>query len=722
MKSLFILIVNYVVFCTLLINGQDKLVPNNTEYTPIIDGILESEVWEKSIAVKGFKTYVPDFGKNAAQETVAYITYDSKNLYFAFKCFDDSPEKIKSTLTTRDNISQDDWVCVNLDTYNDKQSLYAFYVNPFGIQMDSRVAGTVETDDISYDLVWQSAGKITNEGYIVEICIPLKSIRYSEESPTVMGLYLERRIARFSEHSSFPEFDPAKGYAVYSQLKQIVFHNLETPVIIEILPAVTYSNKSEILNGKLSEKENKGEFSLTGKYGLTSNLTIEGTYNPDFSQIESDAGQVDVNLRYDLFYSEKRPFFLEGSEIFKLAATSTTEVDPIKALVHTRTIVNPIIGIKLSGKITDDITLASIYSMDDLSDRGVQYDDRYASFGIFRIKKSFSDDSFLGTLFTGREQTDKYNRVIGFDGRIRLSESGVFEFNNLFSFSKYEDGFKTNGEYTIGLNYTNQTRDFDYQLSIRDISKNFYTETGYITRTGITAYSLYTKPKYYPPSEIFRRLDIELFSAQINDKFSRLWETNNYTAVTFILPGDLYMKVKYSYSNEIFLDQKFKTGGFHIAGGGWFTNQLYFGFLYRKINAIYYSSTPFEGNSNKLSINAGFLPFENLEIGFGFAYIDFYKDSDNTKVFEYPLFRTVLTYQYNKYLVFREIIEYNRYRRYLLNDFLASFTYIPGTVFHIGYGSFFEKIKWQDNEYADNNRFLETQRGFFIKMSYLWRS
>ncbi|MFH1195157.1 MAG: DUF5916 domain-containing protein [bacterium] len=700
----------------------ESLQPKKTDAPPVIDGILNDPIWKDAISVTNFKTYIPDFEKNASEKTIAYLTYDNKNLYFAFKCFDSEPSKIKATLTTRDNIYQDDWVCINLDSFNDQQSLYTFYVNPLGIQMDSRVPSNVADEDLSVDLVWYSAGKIDDEGYTVELSVPLKSIRYSGANPNVMAGYFERRIARYSEHSTYPEFDPAKGYAVYCQLKEITFYDLESPTVFELLPAFTYSYKSEDNQGSLSPVENKGELSLTGKYGITSDLTFDGTYNPDFSQVEADAGQVDVNLRYDLYYPEKRPFFLEGNDIFKLGATSTSEVDPIKSLVHTRTIVNPLAGLKLTGKLSDDISVASIYALDDLQDRELSTDDKYAHFGIVRLKKSFSDDSFIGGIFTDRELKNRYNRVAGFDGRIRLSEASALEFNGLISFTKSGEECKPKGEHAIGVDYLNQTRDLEYAFTLKDISENFNTDAGYITRTNILSATGYAKPKFYPNSEIFRRLDWDVFSAQTKDKFSSKWETNNYTSLTVILPGDMNVKVKYSYSTEIFLNEKFNTGGFHIAGGGWLTNQFYLGFLYRRIAAIYYSNEPFQGKSNRLSISTGYLPSDNFEADLDVVFIDLYRESDNQKVFEYPLFRTKLSYQFNQYLMFRGIAEYNRYRKQLLTDFLASFTYIPGTVFHLGYGSFYEKIKWQDDDYVGSNRFLETQRGFFLKVSYLWRS
>ena len=161
--------------------GNDKLQPLKplrTDTPPVIDGVLDDPVWTQAPSETGFKTWRPDFGKDMHEKTVVYYAYDRENLYFAYRCYDSEPSKIKASITARDTINQDDWVCLNLDTFNDQQSLYALYVNPLGIQGDSRFEGGQE--DFTVDVVWYSAGRIDAEGYTIEIRIPFKSIRYRQ--------------------------------------------------------------------------------------------------------------------------------------------------------------------------------------------------------------------------------------------------------------------------------------------------------------------------------------------------------------------------------------------------------------------------------------------------------------------------------------------------------------------------------------------------------------
>lgn len=711
-----------VFFLTLNANlAWDLLKPRRIVSPPIIDGVLNDNAWQNSLMLSNFKTFSPDFGKNASQRTEAYTVYDSDHLYFAFKCIDNEPNKIKATIASRDNIRPDDWVCINLDSFFDQQSIYAFYVNPFGIQTDSRYAANIE--DFSADYIWYSAGQLTDYGYNVEIAIPLKSIRYSDDNPVTMSIVFERYISRLTEHSSYPEFDPAKGMAFLTQMAPLQYENLNHYTLLEMLPAFTYTNKYVHTAGNFNQDENKGEIGLTTKYGLTSDLILDGTYNPDFSQIEADAGQVDVNLRYALYFPEKRPFFLEGSEIYNLAATQSSEIDPIISVVHTRNIVSPLAGFKLSGKLGPKNTLAAMYVLDELPTELNQDYGTYAHMPIVRYKRSFSDDSYLGGIITDRETNNSYNRVLGVDGIVRIGKASTVEWNGLYALTKISNELDEVTGHSVSLRYNYNTRNIYYNFTLHDISQNFVAEPAYLTRNDVLIVTGQVKPKFFPESKFFQRIDLDAFSAQTKDKLSSMWETYNYLSAQAFFGGALSARVRYIYSNEIFLNEKFKTGGLVLNLGGQLTKQFSFSLSYRKVNAIYYSQLPFQGNSNRASASFIYQPIEKFESSTAITFSDFRRSSDSELIYEYPIFREKLTYQVNRYLFFRGIIEYNKYRKQLLTDFLVSFTYVPGTVIHLGYGSLYNRREWNEsrNMYEESDNFLQMTRGFFFKMSYLWR-
>lgn len=717
-KSTAFLVPSSVLLLTgLSLSAQEQLqplLPFKTETPPVINGKLDDPVWQQSPHETGFQTYHPDYGIEMVENTVVYYAYDRENLYFAFRCFDSEPDKIKASVTSRDNIHPDDWICINLDSFNDHQSLYALYCNPMGIQGDSRFEGGQE--DFSVDVIWYSEGRIDDKGYTIELKIPFKSIRFSHKDPIEMGVIFERKISRRSEAGTYPPLDPKQGPNFLTQTRPLILHGIKHYTLLEVLPAVTYSHKSSTDKGKLESPGGEGDLSLTAKYGITSHLILDGTYNPDFSQVEADAGQVDFNLRYALFYPEKRPFFLEGLEKFNFGGYDSS--DPLRAIVHTRTIIDPLAGFKLNGKIGKKNTVALIYTMDELPD---SEEDNYAHFTIFRYKQALAGDSFLGGFYAGRERSSGFNRLVGADGQLRINPSSFFGFHIFQSQSKLnEDTPKDNG-HALGLHYYYSTRNMVLMLGLQDISQNFQTETGYITRTGITRFRSGILRMFYPHSKIIQRIDPMIHSFQLRDKFSGLYETFNSFDLRFLLPRNSFILFGYRYATEIFLDEEFNTSCGRIIAESQLTKQLYFDLSYYYKNKIRYIANPYQGRGSDASATVRYLPSEKLHLDLSLIYSDLTRNSNSQKEFDYTIIRSMNTYQVNKYLFFRGIVEYNSFRKRLMTDFLASFTYIPGTVIHFGYGSLYEKIKWEDEGYRTANNFLETKRGFFFKASFLWR-
>jgi len=697
--------------------GADRpapLAPYRTGVPPVIDGRLDDPAWAEAPSDTGFKSWRPDFGKDLPERTVVYYAYDRENLYFAFRCYDREPARIKASVTARDTISPDDWVCLNIDTFNDQQSLYAFYVNPLGIQADSRFEGNQE--DYTIDVVWFSAGRIDAEGYTIEVRIPFKSIRYRNREPVEMGIVCERNISRLSMSGTFPPLDPARGYDFLTQTRALLFKDIKHYTLLETLPAFTYRKASLIDQGALKAQEGEADLSLTGKYGLTSQLVLDGTVNPDFSQVESDAGQVDFNLRYSLFYPEKRPFFLEGREKFTLAATEAG--NPLESAVHTRTIVDPLLGFKLNGKVGPRDTIAAIYALDRLPPGSGE---DAAHVGIARYKRALSGDSYVGGIWAGRFEGPRYNIVAGSDGNIRISPASFFAYQALVSLTKPPDGGAEVEGQALNLQYYYSTRDRLFEVTFQDLGKDFMTETGYLTRNGLTRLKVGYLPMIYPKSRTFLRIDPIFHTINIRDKFSGLFETQDTFDLRLILPRNTTLIAGAGYLTEVFLGQRFGRSRVRFIGSSQIAKQLLLELRYVHGRKIRYQESPYQGRGSDAAFGLTYLPLDKLNLGLSFTYSDFFRSSDGTKEFRYAIIRSQNTYQVNKYLFFRAIAEYNSFYKSLMTDFLASFTYIPGTVIHAGYGSLYEKIAWEDGAYIPSDRFLETKRSFFFKVSYLWR-
>jgi hypothetical protein len=340
---------------------------------------------------------------------------------------------------------------------------------------------------------------------------------------------------------------------------------------------------------------------------------------------------------------------------------------------------------------------------------------------ILRYKHALKGDGYLGVIYAGREVSDLRNRVGGADGILRVGGASTLGYHALWSHTDGGSGARSEGGHALGLQYQRSTRNIDLGLVAKDVSDGFRTETGFVRRTGLRQISGRFRPKFYPGEKYFRRVDFELASGQTHDRQSDQWETSNQLSLQSHIVGSLSFAAAYAYSTEIFLDEEFDTGGWTLTGGGQFNKQLYLRLTYRNGDAIFYSSEPYQGRSTRASANLTYQPSDKLRADANLTYVDFRREWDEETVFEYPIYWTRLTYQLNKYLLFRGIAEYNDYREELLTDLLVSFTYIPGTVIHLGYGSLQDRIRWDGSDYVASDRFLETRRKLFFKTSYLWR-
>lgn len=699
-----------------VVSGAEPLRPTRVTTAPVLDGVLDDEIWRAARQVTGFKTWRPDYGIESPDQTIVYSAYDAENMYFGFRVFDAEPSKIKASMASRDSIRPDDWICINLDSFNDQQAMYGFYVNPLGIQMDSRYAAG--RDDVGFDMVWYSAGRIDDKGYVLEIRIPFKSIHYAGRNPVTMGVVFERFVSRRSEGSTYPPLDPRSGSNFSIQAMPLTFEDIKHYRLLEVLPDVTYNRQDEARAGSLTRASSGGDFGVTAKYGVTAQLTVDGTYNPDFSQVEADAGQVDINLRAPLFFAEKRPFFLEGSEVFNMAGPAQHGV--LQAAVHTRTIVNPLAGVKLSGKLGPSDTVAALYAIDD-APVAIAGTPEHAQVSVLRYKRSLQQDSYLGGFYVGREQGELSNRVGGMDGSIRLGRASSLGFHAFESDTSARDAAPGARGHAVGADFTRETRRWTLYLSGLDVSKDFQAETGYLTRTGLGQLLSAGYYRFYPKSRVWRRVQVGAVTQHTRDAESGLWEAYNEANTQLLLARATTFNLYCSSSTEVFRGQEFGTSGCNTNVSMQLHKRLRLQATGARRNAIYYAALPFGGRSTRGSLSLVYQPREQWSTALDVTYANFDRASTGTRLYDYTIVRNKTTFQLNRYLFFRGIAEYNSYHRQLVTDFLASFTYIPGTVVHVGYGSLYEKRRWDGWEYVRDGSLHEMRRGLFLKASYLWR-
>jgi hypothetical protein len=706
-------------FILLLATQLDAQV--NSVYTdtpPAIDGVLDEAMWENSLINTDYKTFVPDYEQDMPYKTITYMAHDAENLYFAFKAFDD-PSEVKTSIAARDKIEADDWVGINMDSFNDQQTSYGFFINPNGIQRDTRFAAGEE--DAGMDMVWYSSGKINDDGYTIEVKIPLKSIRYANKGGKVkMGLIFDRKISRFSTRGSFPALDPNQGMNFLTQTLPVQYDKVKENTLLEILPAVTYASNKRLEEDVYNTDQNF-EPSVTLKYGITSDLILDATINPDFSQVEADASQIEVNQRFAVFYPERRPFFLEGKENFNLAAVGF--LSSVNSVVNTRTIVSPSVAAKLSGKLGKKNTISTIFAKDrEFDDLGEELNNK-ATVGVMRYKRAFKNNSYLGAIGTIRDFDENYNLVYGLDGQYRFLESNLFSGNYLRS-DTYEaidggnDASTKAGSLTLAFEHNTRKREFG--VTVIDIDEGFQSDVGQVNRTGIVRFGSNFNPKFYPKKGLIKRIDQTYYYGRIYDKGSKLSEYSIFFKNDFILPKSTLISFAANLSNEVYEAQKFDRSSIRVEANSQLTKRLFVKGSLRFNKGIYYS-TPEQGYGKSINGSVIIQASDKLNAEVSYIYSDLFSEETDVQFYNVHIPRAKITYQMNQYLFFRVITQYNNQTRNLAPNFLASFTYIPGTVVFLGYGSNYERKEWDGTDYIDSNQFLETNSGFFFKASYLFR-
>ena len=694
---------------------------------PVIDGVLDESAWQGAVLFSDFRTMKPEPGLAPSEATEVLLSADSRNLYVGLRCHDRSPERIKASLSSRDRIDGDDWISIELDPFNSGQTCYLFRVNPLGIQADGMlssqsvdVAGYA-VDDLTFDTQWQSRGRLSGSGYEVEVAIPFSSLRFPGGDRVTVGLGIRRLITRRSEISTFPGFDLKKGSWLV-QRQPVTLPEIDFRHSLELIPA--------FISGNQHEKEQEGwrtvrsfnELSLSGRYALSPELTLDATINPDFSQVESDAGQIDVNLRNPLYFDEKRSFFLEGMEDLVAAAGDAGMWRPVGRVVHTRSIVDPRWGLKLTGKIGASSSIYSLLAQDEIAADDPESGPTHALAGVLRYKRALFQDGYLGGFFTLRNQSGRYNHVLGVDGRLRLGAGSRLEYNLLTSLSRDAGNAASNG-LVFSVEQRFSSRRLNMNFGARYASPQFAADLGYINRTGVFSLPLDFRYSFFPRANFLQRLDFVVFSQQTRDIGTGLWETFNWIGGEIYLPKKTWLYFGGCPGSEVFAGQRFNTS---YLGAGIFANLTRWLYLEFETNIgrfIHYDqAAPQEGRGKKIYLGLIVQPIQSLRLEGTIKYADLYSTAGLERIFSATILRQSTTWQFSRRLLFRTIAEYNTHYKRLSGDFLASYTWIPGTVLQAGYGSVFnESTGIPGMERPLDTRFTQTQRSFFFKASYLWR-
>jgi hypothetical protein len=698
--------------------------PNRISAAPVIDGGLDDAIWGQPLFSGPFKTYNPTFGDTLQQKTTIWMAFDDRAVYFAFRCEDTEPDRIKTSTSQRDHTFADDWIGVSLDALGNRQSSIELIVNPNGIQADL-LNSPVSGEDSAPDYVWQSAGRLTPSGYQVEIGVPFRSLRFKSGAEVPMNVMFFRRISRSGIAGAWPGFGPEDGFL--NQHMPVMLSNLKAPLYLELLPSVTYSSRADRLNPDVWKRaDNAADVGIGVKYGITSSLIADVTVNPDFSQVESDAFQVEVNRRYPVFYSEKRPFFMEGTEIFDFSLIPEGQM---QTAVHTRRIADPLWGAKLTGTAAGT-TLGVLAAGDESPgrswDEGVNPNlGRSAAVGIARFKRGLGGENYVGGLYSGRTFADASIHTAGLDAQFRFDGGHQTTLSVLQSRTVESDSAAVRNAAAVNAMYFFSSRHLETGAAFQHMGRGFDMPSAFIRRSGVDYGWVYAAPILYPAFKAvpwWKRVQPQFIIAVTRDLETRMTDLNWILSTNFAFTRQGRLSVELSRNRECWQSEVFTGTDVEISTQvqalKWLRVYGYYGFGDR---IYYYGDPPYLGDSRRGEFSVTVQPGDKLNLTVGGYAEAFNRKDESGRVYSVAILNTRATYQFNKYFFLRAITQVDDYEHKILTDFLASFTWIPGTVMHLGYGSMVERHDWRDSGWTDGGRYREMKRGLFFKASYLWR-
>jgi hypothetical protein len=753
-------------------SGSLDVAPPRLDQSIAVDGQLNEAAWSEAAVLSGFSRYAPVDGAPAEHATEVLVWYSPTAIHFGVRA--SAPAgTVRATLADRDRIQSDDHIIIFLSTYNDGRQALVFAVNPLGVQLDgalaegtrgSGVTGGRETPDYSPDFVYQSKGRVTSGGYEVEMRIPFKSLRYQSQMEQDWGIHVTRVVPQQGIEDSWApaKRDAASFLAQSGRLKSLT--DLRRGLVLDLNPIATA--KLDGLDGASgwSYDASRPEFGMNLRWGITPNLTMNGTVNPDFSQVESDAGQFSFDPRQALFFPEKRPFFLDGIEQFSTP----------NSLIYTRRIAAPIAAAKITGKVTGRTNLAFLSAVDDASLSASGED--HPVFNILRVQRDVGSKSRAALVYTDRIDGPRSNRVIGSDARLVWKDiyslllqgaiSRTATDDTVFSAPLWQGTFARAG------------RRFAMRYQVRGVDPGFRAASGFISRTGIANANFnHELISYGKPGSALERWSGNVL-------LDGTWQYDE------LMAGHASQDRKLHFNSDFTFRGGWRASGTVLIESYGYDQALYSNYFLGSqgpnglelipypdgprlpnLDFILFAAMPqragveidafvlwgkdenfYEWSSANivfLNIGAAWKPTDKLRVDARYQLQSFRRRTDQSIVGIRRIPRVKAEYQISRPIFVRVVGEYNSDWQddlrddsrtnlpiYLLNratgvyeraaktslksfraDWLFSYQPTPGTVLFAGYGNTLANL----DEDPRPARLRRTQDGFFLKLSYLFR-
>lgn len=701
----------------------------------IVDGFLDEEAWSRAAFVDGFTETFPGDNIRPPHDTKVMITYDDNFLYLGIIAYD-NPTSIRSNLTDRDVIFNDDFVGIILDTYGSGTWGYELFYNPRGIQGDMRLTG--DNEDASFHIVQYSEGRITDDGYVVEVAIPFSELRfpasYEQEWKVTFWRTRPRSSRERSSWAAISRDDPCL-LCQLGTLKGI--KGVEPGRQLRLLPSltVTQSGNRATPDSKIDNNPVELQPSLGVSYNLSSSITAELTINPDFSQIESDAGQIDVNTTTALFFDERRPFFQEGSDLY------STRINQ----VYTRSINAPIGALKLIGRSSKS-NFAWMTAWDDQTPLIVPLEERSrfaqrsgSLVNVGRFKYSFGNDNDMGIVLTDRRYDEGGSgTTIGLDGRVRFTRTLSASYHMVLS--QTDEGVDPSltdmlggpnarhGRHTLafdgesftgtglGIGLSQSGRHFRSTFNYTHLSPEFRAHAGFVNSNSQRNLFNNTSIVLYPQTPLIDELRLQHMGGLLYNWDGLQKDRFSMPSINMTLPGQTGVQVGYLWSAERF------AGIQHTGIRRWeanimtsFSPAISSGFSLEKGRFIARFVQPaFLGDGHQMDFYIRLNPISQFEIQPSIAWEELNNPYTDEELFSVYILRTRMNYQFTREIFLRVITEYNNGNGNFDIQPLLTYKINPFSVFYLG----------TNRLYSDWDGFSTTtklrDRQYFLKAQYLF--
>ncbi len=732
---------------------------------PKLEDFLEMKagpaVQGRMAKVGGFLQLEPKDGSPTANPTEVYLGYDQDNLYAVWVALAREPGALRAQMSRRDSVEfEQDIVALYLDTFNDRLRAYNFLANPQGVQTDAIWTDPYDRDP-SFDTVWHAEAKRNGKGYVVLMTIPFKSLRFPAGSRQTWGVLLQRWSPHDGENSFWPALSTQVQGRLSRQARMDGLDGISPGRNIQIMPYGVFRAFRELDTREpaapvFDSRRAQVDGGVDAKFIVNDSLVLDVTVNPDFSQVESDQPQTTVNQRFEVFFPEKRPFFLENAAFFRT---------PIN-LLFTRRIADPQFGVRLTGKIGR--TAIGALLVDDQSPGRIVAENDFnagerAYFGVLRVSHEFRDQSTVGFILTDRELRPNSgttcgelrclavnNRVAGVDGNIKINDNWRTKFQAVTSQTNTLDG-----EHLAGQSYfarlEHEGRYWVYNVEYHDTGPGFRTLPGFFRRTDYQRESHFVQRKFRPENKVVQWWAPGFFHLGSWDQKSERLDMTFGPELAVQFQRQTFFVYYHGWRRErlhpvdfgtLSASQDFDTGYDGISLQSQYFRMVNFRVTLEAVRGINFASpsgmAPFAAKIKFADIGTTIRPFDRLTIENSYLLFRMRERTTGSSIFTNHILRSKFSYQHNKRLSFRTIFQYDstlanpaltslQTTKNFNADFLATYLVQPGTAIYVGYNSNLQNfdrslaLDPDGNLLRTRNRFLNDGRQIFVKVSYLFR-